>query len=69
MLNAFFEAMDKTELEAIKADLGVNSRRLNQLYNDNRGHPAADHLYEATQKADAAYEAMKIVVAIMEEQS
>lgn len=54
--------MDKQELELIKADLGVNSRRLMQLYNENIGSELSRDLCEAANKADAAYEAMKRVV-------
>jgi hypothetical protein len=58
--------MDKKELELIKANLGCDSRRLNQLYNDNTGAACSSDLYEAAQKADAAYEAMKRVMDTLE---
>lgn len=54
--------MDRQEIEAIKADLGVGSRRLNSLYNHNTGEAYSSDLCEAAQKADAAYEALKRVL-------
>lgn len=51
--------LDKKELEAIKADFGVGSRRLREIYNDNLGFEADYELCDAFDKADTAYEAMK----------
>lgn len=54
--------MSKSELEVIKANLGCDSRRLMQLYNENIGTEYSRDLCEAANKADAAYEAMKSVL-------
>lgn len=58
--------LNKAELELIKADLGVNSRRLMQLYNDNLDTEQSSDLCEAAQKSDSAYEAMKSVLQSLE---
>lgn len=58
--------MIPSEIEAIKADFGVNSRRLLALYNDNIGCPLSSELEDAAQKADAAYEALKRLDMAME---
>jgi hypothetical protein len=58
--------MDKKELELITAELGCNSRRLSQIYNANTSSACSSDLYEAAQKADSAYEAMKRVMETFE---
>lgn len=57
---------DKKELESIKADFGVGSRRLSELYNNNLGSGIGSDLYDAADKADAAYEALKRVIEALE---
>lgn len=54
--------LNKSELEAIKADFGVGSRRLSQIYNENPSVECGSDLFDAADKADAAYEALKRVL-------
>lgn len=50
--------LDKKELESIKADFGVGSRRLYEIYNEDTSAEDASLICEAANKADAAYEAL-----------
>lgn len=58
--------LDKKELETISADFGVGSRRLSSLYNANLSSDQSSVLYDAADKADAAYEAMKRLLEALE---
>jgi hypothetical protein len=60
--------MMKAEIEQMKAELGCGSRRLFQLYDQSLGREYSSELSAAAQAADAAYEALKRVLNIMEEQ-
>ena len=59
--------LDKKELDSIKADFGVGSRRLRELYNENLGFEADFELCNAFDKADTAYEAMNRLLEKLEQ--
>ena len=56
----------KKKLESISADFGVGSRLLSQIYNANTGADYGPDLFDAADKADAAYEALKRVLESIE---